>query len=273
MKKSLLFIAVIAAFCSCSKDEVELTSYVPEVANGKTTILANTSSTDTRTTLGGNSYREVTWAESDKIKMLYQSATPVEYSIKSRLSENKQAIFTGDEFPESSEGKLIFTYGSAAYTYADNTLTASFTCPATQNYVANSVTDGTMAMIGQSNSNNSIVGFKQVYSILRITITSNQKKPKALTNITVSGLKDNYYTFDGSNLTQHSAVDTKQISYTVTATPPAVCNILIPAGSYLLDEVTIDVTQSAGGAQNYPLKKDFTFEPGHIYPFSIQVQH
>lgn len=203
VKATLAVFAIVLSACSSDNDIVDNNSNNQEkpVTNKTMSFRASMDGTTTRTDFNGNS---TTWSEDDAISILNTASVPEETDRPTQadftISEGvgtKEATFTGGPIRANGNNADNFYafYPATTLSTSNNTIKASASVPTVQTAIDGSYDQSLHFM--SAYSTNSTFNFKNVCSLIKITLTNNTSvcRVKVVANPTLTTMDAAEFTY------------------------------------------------------------------------------
>lgn len=203
VKAALAVFAIVLSACSSDNDIVDNNSNNQEktVSNKIMSFRASMDGETTRTDFNGNS---TTWSEDDAISILNTASVPEETDRPTQadftISEGvgtKEATFTGGPIRANGNNADNFYafYPATTLSTSNNTIKASASVPTVQTAIDGSYDQSLHFM--SAYSTNSTFNFKNVCSLIKITLTNNTSvcRVKVVANPTLTSMDAQEFTY------------------------------------------------------------------------------
>lgn len=203
IKTALAAFTVILSACSSDNDALDNSTSNQDkpVSNKAMTFRASMDGTTTRTDFNGNS---TTWSDNDAISILNTASVPEESDRENQadftISEGvgtKEATFTGGPIKANGNDNDSFYafYPATTLSTSGNAIKASASVPTVQ-----TATDGTYDQslhFMSAYSTNATFNFKNVCSLIKITLTNNTSvcRVKVVANPTLTKVYDQQFNY------------------------------------------------------------------------------
>ena len=203
VKAALAVFAIVLSACSSDNDIVDNNSNNQEKtdANKSMTFHASMDGITTRTDFNSNN---TVWAQGDKISILNTASVPKESKRDSQADftiskgvGTKEATFTGGPIRANGNNADNFYafYPATTLSTSNNTIKASASVPTVQTAIDGSYDQSLHFM--SAYSTNSTFNFKNVCSLIKITLTNNTSvcRVKVVANPTLTNMYDQQFNY------------------------------------------------------------------------------
>ena len=231
MRKIFIVLAAVAAMVGCSKENTPA-DVIPQ---DNFTINASIEVEDTRVTVGGENFTEVSWVQGDKIRL--ESVAGFNAELVASASGRTDIQFKGDAYPVATSDTYYAVYPSSNISDAKVTF-----------YLDNQPGDDVAALVAKAEnveSNNIDMTFKPVNSLLHVSVSGVSSLTKAeFYSYTTGKTLPETFTYDYTNDT--ITTNGSRASYEVTNPSAKGFFFSLPADLDMSEGYIIALTNSSG---------------------------
>ena len=230
MRKIFIVLAAVAAMVGCSKENTPA-DVIPQ---DNFTINASIEVEDTRVTVGGENYTEVSWEQGDKIRL--ESVAGFNAELVASASGRTDIQFKGEKYPVATSDTYYAVYPSS--NISDTKVTF---------YLDNQPGDDVAALVAKAEnveSNNIDMTFKPVNSLLHVKVSGVSSLTKAEFYSYTGKTLPETFTYDYTNDT--ITTNGSRASYEVTKPSAEGFFFTLPADLDMSEGYVVRLTDTNG---------------------------